>query len=797
MRGLLHLLVVLCLLVPHAKVLAEELRLSGEAADARAAFNSVNARAQDIITYVTCAREPDYYEARKGFRDGAHPSQEDFLTIIAAKLHWVINENRGCSVILDVPIAERAPLDATITALQSDVNLPTRCARISYVSEVPDGARYQIDIDRACLVAQINEGIRAFAKDAVVGSSDLPCLGSSSFPFAVQTVEGEWDVPLRALTRLLWMDYGHGILEPATTDHMWRHQLSVSGGPFSSGDYPVLQLCGDERAGEVFGLPGERLDREHWSRELLRSLWDIFRWLLEYNAKMAALYALSSTGIGALPFAFAIGPAGDLAPALSFRIEETENHLLQIETSKYLINQMVLKLEPNHPERREFREEQDALREWLLKRFKTIAETDFDEYNSRPYTRYSLNAVQNLAVYAEDPTVKAAAKIVLTLSAAKFAAGSNDGRRIVPYRRLSNVDIVSTLYPTHSGSDHELARAFVYAGQTRLRGNAIDGAEAKHLIYAAIDGAATGEFPDGRFRWPIQVLETAVATKDRPPFEQHIAHDGIESYYATPAFTMVLGGMRTDPVQAFLGYTHKTDDTGAAVPSMIMPTVQGREPDTVFRILGTGSEHRRSMNLCGYHGFICGLNPRIPAATYAACLTPSDRGIAFISSKRCFPDAAKPQFYAAIMEGACDAFCGGEHRWGLIEVAWARDPVEGWDQAYEDFKLLRHVALLNAEPDDSGRGKYVTSDGHSVNYVLNAAGSYSTWADGSSTVPGVAIVIAPGSGAISAIPGIRTGDIIFEENTAEGPLIHVSSPFSATPDIVIDFRNWDNPSITP
>ena len=78
------------------------------------------------------------------------------------------------------------------------------------------------------------------------------------------------------------------------------------------------------------------------------------------------------------------------------------------------------------------------MRDWLIRRLQDIAANDFQEYNSRPYSRYSLNAVLNLCDFAKgagDDDLALAARIVLDLSAAKFAATSNRGRRIVPFRR--------------------------------------------------------------------------------------------------------------------------------------------------------------------------------------------------------------------------------------------------------------------------------------------------------------------------------------------------------------------------
>src|SRR5262245_35609361 len=71
-----------------------------------------------------------------------------------------------------------------------------------------------------------------------------------------------------------------------------------------------------------------------------------------------------------------------------------------------------------------------------LERLHNILQTDFIEYNARPYQGYTMAAIQNLYSFAKDSDpVKRAAEMVLNYVSAKLADSANDNRRAVPYRR--------------------------------------------------------------------------------------------------------------------------------------------------------------------------------------------------------------------------------------------------------------------------------------------------------------------------------------------------------------------------
>ena len=119
-----------------------------------------------------------------------------------------------------------------------------------------------------------------------------------------------------------------------------------------------------------------------------------------------------------------------------------------------------------------------------LRRLQRIAVEDFIEYNARPYQRYSISALRNLFDFAQDSAIRDAARGVLDLASAKMALGSNQGRRLVPYRRKMEVmqervlpnntlgergcrKFYSGLFDFEGGSDHQIGAMLLYAGSTQ------------------------------------------------------------------------------------------------------------------------------------------------------------------------------------------------------------------------------------------------------------------------------------------------------------------------------------------
>jgi hypothetical protein len=225
-----------------------------------------------------------------------------------------------------------------------------------------------------------------------------------------------------------------------------------------------------------------------------------------------------------------------------------------------------------------------------------------------------------------------------------------------------------------------------------------------------------------------------------------------------------------------VGINTNPADHGAAVPTIIIPTVGGVSLEEVFSILGTGTEEDREKNMCGYRGFICGTNPSIPSLFYEKCITPpAVEGMRFVSSINCFPDG--PHFYAAMLRRKCDdTFCDDDEFWGLAEVMEAPNAVPGADPDYDMFRSERAQAFRNAGPDEDGKGRYVNTSGASIRFVINDDGSELTSING------------------DAISRARDGDILRVDWDQGEIATYLKSPVhDDRKAIVIRFNSWDNP----
>jgi hypothetical protein len=442
-----------------------------------------------------------------------------------------------------------------------------------------------------------------------------------------------------------------------------------------------------------------------------------------------------------------------------------------IETSKYLTNAKIIAelRQMNHDNVDEIEEKQKQVGEWLLQTLQSITINDFDEYNARPYTRYSLNAILNLHDFTDQnfavgKALRTASQIVLDLSGAKFAAASNRGRRIVPYRRLAEHDD-RPLYEMVAGSDHEVARAVVLAGQTQLLDDGIDGGGFSSMIYPAVSP----------YRWPRPVLEVAVERKGT--FAQDIRHAGIEGYFSSPSFTMSLGGIRRPAALSVLGL-EISNDRGVAMPTVIIPTTAGKLMTELFAMSGNGTRDKRTDNTCGWRGFICGIQPTLSMA-YAQCRTghgfsDNDPLFFFVNSAACPATSSGPHFYLAVKSAPCDdTFCQRGRRYGLMEIVDAPGAQPSMDDpVFRNFQIDRDAALEAAVPDVRGSGIYVNRNRESIHFVVSD--------DGSRIVD------------VNGVPRRSfetTGDVINSERNGR---VTISSPFS-TSKVVIDFTQWDDP----
>lgn len=774
------------------------------------AIATFNERAKTIVNFNACSREGDYLTYRSEMRGDGSPfagtelagnyihEGEELTGILIAKIAWVRSnpDNAECVGLMFRPrprnadrsfvqatIGEFAVADRAIRAAE-----PLLCGTEPGIEhEIADDILVEVRLNRACMLRQVNESIRAMRKVGQMGSSDLVCVES----FDTKS-SGEWDVNVRELVRLLYysrpspigqqVQSQASLLEPATVEHMYLNLLAARGAP-SANDYSQLGDC-SEPAGDELGTPEDTADRHAWYRELWDGIGDVFHWFYSFQFKLAGTVLSNVGGLAAAPFLLVAGedPLPAIFPHWDIRVAETENHRLMIETSRFLTNADIIRtLEAEDYDRVEdVKDDQIEVRDWLLHRLQQIAAHDFDEYNARPYTRYSLESLLNLHDFtsrAADPDLQTAAHIVLDLSAAKFAIESNRGRRVVPFRRLSENDGSDTsgadghwngdLYNIAHGADFEAARAMVLYGQLQLLPDGVP-----------LDGAGTlVNTATSAYEVPAAVIDPAV--EQRRPLNQIVVNASIEMVSRSPAFTLSAGGLRSGPTNSTLGFSRNAD-RGVAMPTVIIPTNAGTKLGDLFGFDGVGANHGRTDNLCIHGGFSCGIGPQLSAA-FDCGNGPATvhETLRFINSADCeqgTPPVAMPgpHFYYALRAVDCDGrFCHEGATWGLSEIVEAPGAIAGADPEFQRFRQDREAALRAVAPDDAGKGSYVAADGTQIEFSL-----------------------AEERPEIVAVNGEPTPPY-----TTRGDLLDADGQGNATikgaNPVIIDFTDWAHPKRSP
>lgn len=576
-------------------------------------------------------------------------------------------------------------------------------------------------------------------------ASKLPCL--SEWSLSVESLDGDWDMAVIEHTRLasLLYRFGRSTLPigadvEAAIAALNRRFLTLRSSPEQGATarevFNLVTSCGNlpNQFGDAIDTvngngadPGvDRYSDEANDALGKKSFWDdllrFFKALVIVAAiALGAALAGAVAGFIAGALAGAAGAAVAVAVAVAAvvfitfaggGIEETENHLLMQNTSRYLKNKLMMAELSAQDERKGFDtivELNEELRRWLLERLQRIAREDFVEYNSKPYNRLSHAAIMNLVDYAcdvswdyeasrfilnsdrecdaKDRAVVRAAAAVMDLSAAKLAVGSSEGRRLIPYRRLAEENNKyyegRSILELVSGADGQLAALQVWTGQLR---------------HAPGGVAWPGTFGDlawystSQYRPHPLILDMAV--NKSVAREQQYRHHTRERYASGNGWLITAGGTDAGPAQGFrspLGFTiyagAPANDRGVGVPTTLMTgsliAVANGKPEGRARMKQflrfEGNKQYQwdgntpllsfSNNDCLAGTFACGHALRLPSDFDAAtCRTFNIEGDFFIvDSTRCaaFHDAdgsTANDFFIAFYQSR-----PGD--WGFIEIA--------------------------------------------------------------------------------------------------------------------------------
>lgn len=610
-----------------------------------------------------------------------------------------------------------------------------------------------VELKRPCLARQIRavmthprhgpwteEGGVVTPEFPGTSANALPCLSEFNFD-GLSGVAGDWDMAVMEYTRLAHLLYAVsdtrvGLDVAATLEVLNRRFLTLRSSPeqgataresynllFSCGNLPnqfgsavdtVTGTGADPGVGQYSEDGRDAVEDTSFWEDLLRFL--VVLLLIAVSLGLAYLAGLLiASALGASVAAAAvivIVTVIIVAVALTLgSIEETENHLLMQNSSRYLKNKLMMAELSQQGRLKEFdtiAELNEELRIWLLKRMKRIAKEDFVEYNSKPYARLSHFSMLNLIDFAcdikwdyrlsaqmqgadaacdgKDQAIVTSAAAVLDLSAAKAAVGSLDGRRLIPYRRLAVENqryyAGRSLLDLVGGADTMLAALQVWTGQMqfapkqRARPETFD-----QLVF----------YSTSNYRPDAIILEIAV--NKAVSRQQQYRHFTREAYASGNGWLITAGGTDERAANGFklpLGITlyafSPNNDRGVGVPTTLMTrshiviedgqlTPRSRVTD-FLRFDGKdvdlgddkGSKFVSfSDNNCIAGSFACGLRPRYPSDFDPGSCTKriADRFVA-IDSSRCFAmGGADNNPAAAIFVALYDH----DGEWGFFEVA--------------------------------------------------------------------------------------------------------------------------------
>jgi hypothetical protein len=383
-------------------------------------------------------------------------------------------------------------------------------------------------------------------------------------------------------------------------------------------------------------------------------------------------------------------------------VEDTENHVLQVEISRYLTNQLLLEIYPNASE---FNNTLNGNKDWMLKHLATFLRTYFIEYNSRPYQLFTVKALSILHSYANEKEIVQVAEMILNVIGVYSSLQTNHLRRFVPFMR-------QTPYINKTESwqgDSEFYRLAILVGNyATLDGPNYTlpggGREDLRQSYLLVNTVAN------KYRLSDDILRNFF--RQEGEVEYFIGnHDAMEIYYSTPRVLISGGG------HAVLGYPPNiTFPSGILPPESLLRAIL-ESIYTNLRILDQGQTRsttiipsvKRSMdirdmmrfegskdfekaaqgrNLCVAPGFACGMQfqyGRIidPIKDQCSMVVGDWRFFDLSDNNALHSECPKYGFYMAVYERQCNKCSLKADTYGLVEIVELVDTL-----SFESFQQM-------------------------------------------------------------------------------------------------------------
>ncbi len=611
-------------------------------------------------------------------------------------------------------------------------------------------------IPPACLATEIDTALRKVYVTGHMGTGNgMPC----NLTNTLSDDDGNWDFSMRSLIRALYLDNlfrsAHngrfGILA-ADLNALIAGKLINTEINLGRDGYPLTGCGNTENAtGEADG----RVDDPGFFDQVGQDLGGFWNWLVNHSY----LFAPATLGAaGVAPVVVEVLTLGDFAVQTT-NVPETENHRLMIESTRYLNNQLIqtqLTREGDTDRLKTLNDAQQKVHDWLLAELQSILASDFVEYNARPYQREAIGAIMNLYDFAPDSDISSAAHVVLEYAFTRFAVGSNQGRRLVPFRRhmedvAKHIEANDAVLFTGVEADHQEALGLLYTGQTQqlplqpvvpyVTGMPPPAVPPPPPI-AFAPAVLPGEAAFGAFSWyqPSELVLDLAIDKSVPYF-QRFRHAGIEAYSSGAGYQLSAGGIITGYAYTIAG-VGDPNDRGTGVPTLLLfaGNVDKQRMWDFVSIRGIresvgntikGSQTGYDYNTCLTRGFACGLNLYVPP-DIQACLTPgpANREVywSFFDSRSCGGYSTGPAVYVVIYRKPCLAATSNCDDFGFIEAVDVANPSPAAFLKFQGDTLGRNAATLIADappmvagggsdpPSIHLRSTYFAADGRKIEF---------------------------------------------------------------------------------
>ena len=703
----------------------------------------------------------------------------------------------------------------------------------------PGGTNYTVtsSVSIGCLLREVDTALSKVFVTGHMGSDGTPCDLIST----IKSGDGNWDFAMRSLIRVLYLDnlyrvtyQAHAGILPQDLNARISNTLITTGIKLGPPGYPITG-CGNTE--NDTGSPDDRVDNPGFFDQVGQDLGGLFNWFLNHLYLFAPEELVAAAGVDPLISAV-LSTLGGLVQ--NANIPETENHRLMIESTRYLKNELIRQQLVNEGDSDRLKilaSAQQDVHGWLLQRLQSLLTDDFSEYNARPYQRESIGAIMNLYDFAPDADIHNGALLVLEYAFTRFAVGSNQGRRLVPFRRHMEdvsefIETNTRVLYTAAEADHQEALGLLYTGQTQqLPLQTV-------VPYAGMNAAAgpngpaptsnrfaptvlTGEAAFGAFSWyqPSELVLDIAINKTTPYF-QRFRHAGIEAYSSGAGFLLSAGGLVTGYASNVDGFGD-ANDRGAAVPTVLMlasNTDKERLWDFVLirglreRISGAlnGPQYTYDYNTCLTRGFACGLNLYVPADVEACLTHPPTREAywSFFDSKTCGDYGSGPAVYAVIYRKPCLLATANCDTFGFIEAIDVASDSPAAFQQFQTATLARNAASLIADPPSviaGGGGGGLTSQTSHLKSTYFAADGRKIDFDPTGMIidplqTGIIAVNGTADSSIDQWPGasgaLVNKAITSQSGTAVGSLVTITNPNDAYKGkaLRLDFTNLFAPA---